>query len=324
MTERSRPWDGTTTGDATDAPYDAATEWARIMRATNPAMEATANKGGVVVGATGFNDLTTSSPGANTQRVQTGIAWVQGTWYENDANVDVTIPTPATATRIDRIVLRKSWAGQTIRITRIAGTEGGGAPALVQTFGTTWDVPLYQVSITTGGVMTLTDQRESMAVTSVHTHASAGQGGSTLTSPTINTPTIGTPTLNGVVGGSSLGSAVNQIALGSHAHGTGGYIAVDHTLATNIGTNTHAQIDTHMALGLASGAHNGAWYNSTGTQSLGTPTLGKWAVARANGGTLTITTPSGLIVLGTTSGSSLAITNGDSFLLFADGTNWYI
>jgi hypothetical protein len=69
MTERSRPWDGTTTGDATDAPYDAATEWARIMRATNPAMEATANKGGVVVGATGFNDLTTSSPSANTQRV---------------------------------------------------------------------------------------------------------------------------------------------------------------------------------------------------------------------------------------------------------------
>jgi len=71
----------------------------------------------------------------------------------------VVIPSPTVSTRIDRIVLRKSWVAQTVRITRIEGIEGGGAPALTQTDGTTWDIPLYQVSITTGGNITLTDER---------------------------------------------------------------------------------------------------------------------------------------------------------------------
>jgi hypothetical protein len=48
---------------------------------------------------------------------------------------------------------------RTVRITRIAGIEGAGAPAITQTAGTTWDIPLAQVSITTGGAITLTDQR---------------------------------------------------------------------------------------------------------------------------------------------------------------------
>lgn len=327
MTERSRPWDGTTTGDATDAPYDAATEWARIMRATNPAMEATANKGGVVMGATGFSDLAVSNPSANTARVATGIGWVQGTWYENDANVDVTIATPGTSTRVDRLVLRKSWASQTVRITRIAGTEGAGAPALVQTFGTTWDVPLAQASITTGGVITLTDQRESLSITSVHTHANAGQGGGTLTSPAINTPTIASPTINTALTGSAVGAGGSQVAVGTHAHGAASYAAVDHTLATNIGSNTHATIDTHLgAFAAISGATHGiSKINTSGTQSLGSPTNGAIVFARATGGALTITTPSGNIFVGTNSGaSSVVIASGNAYTMIADGSNWYL
>jgi len=92
--------------------------------------------------------------------VNTGRALVYGTWYESDASVNVVVATPAGATRIDRIVLRKSWASQTVRITRIAGAEGGGAPAVTQTAGTTWDLPLYRASITVGGVITLTDDRD--------------------------------------------------------------------------------------------------------------------------------------------------------------------
>lgn len=95
---------------------------------------------------------------------------VYGGWYDSDANISVAIPTPAGATRVDRIVLRKDWAGQTIRLTRIAGVEGAGAPALgagtppyTQSAGVTWDVPLYQVSITTGGVITTVDDREGLA-----------------------------------------------------------------------------------------------------------------------------------------------------------------
>lgn len=92
--------------------------------------------------------------------IGTGRALVYGTWYENDAGVNVVIPTPAASTRIDRIVARKSWAAQTVRITRIAGTEGAGAPAITQVAGTTWDMPICQVSITTGGVITITDERD--------------------------------------------------------------------------------------------------------------------------------------------------------------------
>jgi hypothetical protein len=92
--------------------------------------------------------------------VNTGAALVYGFYYFNDASVNVNIPTPASATRIDRIVLRASWSAQTVRITRIAGSEGSGsAPAMTQTANTTWDIPLANVSITTGGVIAVTDQR---------------------------------------------------------------------------------------------------------------------------------------------------------------------
>src|SRR5207244_13235688 len=92
-----------------------------------------------------------------------GKALVVGTWYELDDSggaFTVSIPTPGAATRKDVICLRKSWANQTVRITRIAGVEGGGNPAMVQTPGVTWDVPLALLSITTGGVITISDSRE--------------------------------------------------------------------------------------------------------------------------------------------------------------------
>lgn len=152
MAERSIAWTTNATGDGTSGGYSAA-NWQNMnlkMFITNPATE------GVLYGV--GNNLATagaSSPVA----VNTGSALVYGIWYENDASVNVTIPTPASSTRVDVIVLRASWAAQTVRITRIAGTEGGGAPALTQTANTTWDIPLANVSITTGGVITLTDRR---------------------------------------------------------------------------------------------------------------------------------------------------------------------
>lgn len=156
MTQRSRFWNGTSVGDATEAAYDAPTEFAQVLMALAGASALT-HKSGIWRGV-GI-ELIPSSPSANTVRTPLGAAQVYGSWYENDANVDTNIPTPASSTRIDLIVLRKDWAAQTIRITRIAGAEGGGAPALVQTIGTTWDMPVAQVSITTGAVITITDQR---------------------------------------------------------------------------------------------------------------------------------------------------------------------
>ncbi len=162
MAETSRFWDGTSIGDSVVAPYDAGTEFAQVMMAMSGA-DGLTNKGGITRDA--LNALLPSSPAANTLRIASGHAQVYGTWYENSANVDTTIPTPTTSTRIDRIVLRKSWSAQTVRITRIAGTEGAAAPALVQTIGTTWDFPLCQVSITVGAVITITDERVSLGST---------------------------------------------------------------------------------------------------------------------------------------------------------------
>ena len=93
--------------------------------------------------------------------VDTGAAYVYGFPYWNlIAAVNVAVPSPTVNTRIDYIVLRASWAAQTIRVTRIAGVEGGGAPALVQTDGVTWDMPLATISTTIAGVITVTDARE--------------------------------------------------------------------------------------------------------------------------------------------------------------------
>lgn len=112
---------------------------------------------GVLKGVGGELEVTgTSSPVA----VADGAAVCYGFPYENDASANVAIPTPSSATRIDLVVLRVDWSAQTVRITRVAGTEGAGAPSLTQTAGTTWDIPLAQCSITTGGVITVTDTRE--------------------------------------------------------------------------------------------------------------------------------------------------------------------
>lgn len=164
MSETSLPWDQTSTGDATAAPYDAATEFASILEGVAGTL-ALAGRGGVLRDAR--SELLCST-GVGQVTIDSGEALVYGTKYVNDADLDIHgITTPASSTRVDRIVLRKDWSAQTVRITRIVGVEGAGVPALgagtpayTQTAGTTWDTPLWQISITTGGVITtLVDDR---------------------------------------------------------------------------------------------------------------------------------------------------------------------
>ncbi len=151
MAEFSMFWTTGTTGDGAN-PYTMAQVTAWLRRTLTPGQA----NGGVLRGhGNGLAVTGSSSPVS----VATGGAVVYGYPYENDAAVAVAIPTPAGAARIDRIVLRASWAAQTVRITRVAGTEGGGAPALTQTPGSTYDIPLAQVSITPAGAITITDER---------------------------------------------------------------------------------------------------------------------------------------------------------------------
>ena len=116
---------------------------------------------GVLAGYANAFAATVTGVGDTTPvEIETGAAMVYGFPYESDSMVQVEVPTPSVSTRIDRIVLRVDWAAQTVRIARIAGVEGGSAPALTQTADTTWEISLYQVSITTGGVITITaDER---------------------------------------------------------------------------------------------------------------------------------------------------------------------
>lgn len=111
---------------------------------------------GVLEGAA--NELAVSGA-SSPVAVATGAALVKGHWYRNSAAVNVAVASPAVSTRIDRVVLQADWAAQTVRIALVAGVEGGAAPALTQTDGTKWEISLAQVSITTGGVITLTDER---------------------------------------------------------------------------------------------------------------------------------------------------------------------
>ncbi len=156
MTELSRPWSGTATGDA--GPYSD-DQWSDIFRTFLAHVVASQ---GVWEGQ--LNELIATGA-VSPVAINTGRALVDGVWYESDASEDIAIPTPAVNPRVDRIVLRKDWVLQTIRLIRIAGAESAAqvppAPALTQIDGTTWDLPLWQIHITAGGVITLWhDERE--------------------------------------------------------------------------------------------------------------------------------------------------------------------
>ncbi len=153
MAEKSIFWTTGATGDGATAYTQAEViRWMRQMWLADDTEE------GVQKGYE--NDLEPTGA-ATPVAIDTGAAIIYGFPYWNTASVNVAIATPAGNTRIDRIVLRAGWAAQTVRITLIGGAEGAGVPpAITQTDGVTWDLKICQVSITTGGVITLTDERD--------------------------------------------------------------------------------------------------------------------------------------------------------------------
>jgi hypothetical protein len=186
--------------------------------------------------------------GSGVVNVAGGGAIIYGFPYWNTSSVAVSIPTPAGATRIDRIVLRASWAARTVRITRIAGTPGAGAPSIVQTAGTTWDIPLAQVSITTEGAITVTDQRaychyatristamiDDGAITAAKlvggSVATAMIADGAVTTPKIVDGSVGNTELAGGITGDRIATVPNHIhSVGS---GDGGAISTTHFPST--------------------------------------------------------------------------------------------
>lgn len=151
--ELSYPWAGTVTGDASLAPYDD-DEWSDLWCYMFVAYR---NAAGVI---RGVDDEYEASGATTPVTISTGAAIVDGKVHRNTANVQFVIAAPTANPRIDRIVLRKSWTNQIVRLTLISGVEAAipTPPSVTQIDGTTWDVRLWQVFIDTGGNITLTPE----------------------------------------------------------------------------------------------------------------------------------------------------------------------
>ncbi len=130
---------------------------------------------GVLKGAVDAIHSEFSATGA-TSPVTVGHGWIvsKECIIFVDADTSVTVATPAGSTRKDRIVLRYTHATTSAAVTLIAGAEGGDFPAVTQTEGTTWDTPLWKVTITTGGAITLTDERTYCSFSSQVVNSSFG------------------------------------------------------------------------------------------------------------------------------------------------------
>lgn len=198
MTQKSLYWPGVAPGSGADAGrYTAAEFWSTLASIgrtsgviiTSPLLRTVTAWTNIGVFYGVGNRLAVTSSGNNKITVATGSWMADGQPGYNDTEItDIAITSPAANPRIDRVIVRKNYTGNiytptnaasetvgpyTARITIISGAEAGSpvAPSLVQdtarnpagVFGTagTWDIPLAQYQISTGGVISdLTDERE--------------------------------------------------------------------------------------------------------------------------------------------------------------------
>lgn len=153
MTESSRFWTTGTTGDGTSTyTQDQVMDWLRKMFLYDPTTQCVLKGAGNDLAVTG-----TASPIS----INTGAGYVYGFFYENTAAVTKTITTPVVGTTGFRVVLQATWGTtRTVRIAVLSSADGTPtAPAVTQTPGTLYEVSLATGTITTGGVIAITDDR---------------------------------------------------------------------------------------------------------------------------------------------------------------------
>lgn len=153
MTQSSRPWNGTTTGDA--GPYSDQ-NWQQLYRGLIGWGADRANVGPVLgSGAQPNNGLKVQaqSPASTSIDVLQGSALIQGIGYMNTATVSLAIAANSSGNpRIDTVVLRADYALQTVRLTLLQGTPAASPnpPALTQSAGVMWDIPLADIAVANG------------------------------------------------------------------------------------------------------------------------------------------------------------------------------
>ena len=152
MVQTSWPWGGLAVGDAVLAPYSA-DEWSDIWRKL---FQRDRTLEGVLPDYLG--ELNVTNPAGVTIRTTSGGALVDGTYFDNTANVDLVVVAPGGGSNFYRIVLHKSWAAQDVRIS-LLGPNVVAPDAVTQIDGVTWEISLATVEITSGSVVTVTDDR---------------------------------------------------------------------------------------------------------------------------------------------------------------------
>lgn len=93
-------------------------------------------------------------------KVKSGVAWIQGHYYESDTLEVLGIGTAdSTNPRIDRVILRLDWATGTILLAVIQGSPAVSpvAPALTQNTAR-WEIPLAQVRVEAGALTIAADK----------------------------------------------------------------------------------------------------------------------------------------------------------------------
>lgn len=155
MTETSRPWNGTVTGDA--GPYSDQ-DWQELYQYIIGWGGLRSNVGVFLSSGTQPNQalrVQAQSPAAAAVDILSGGALVQGLAYINTATVSKNIAANASGNpRIDTIVIRKDYALQTCVLTVIQGTPAVSPtpPSLTQSAGVMWDIPLADIAVANGFV----------------------------------------------------------------------------------------------------------------------------------------------------------------------------
>lgn len=145
------PWTTGVSGDgATPYTQEQSNNFFRFFDVRNPASE------GIALGV--LNELAVSGS-SSPLSVASGAAVCYGRYW-NDSPVSLAVSTPSVGTTGGRVVLRCTWSTRQIRLLVRMSTDGVAAPpALTQVFGSGWEISLATFTITTGGAITLTDDR---------------------------------------------------------------------------------------------------------------------------------------------------------------------
>lgn len=153
MTETSRPWNGTTVGDA--GPYSN-TQWQELYRYIIGLGGVRANTGVFLGSGSHPNDglkVIQQGPAAAGVDVLPGSALVQGIAYFSDAAESLSVAVNASGNpRVDTVIVRADYALQECRLAILTGTPGATPvpPSLTQTPGVMWEIPIADIAAANG------------------------------------------------------------------------------------------------------------------------------------------------------------------------------